>query len=87
MDKPARDIVEAIRLLRVAFRNAGIDGEFSIELGERVDGRQLARVLVGGMSAAGMRAINATHPCAAPGDPTHLQAEILGVTVRWPNAS
>jgi hypothetical protein len=86
MDKPARDIVEAVRLLRDAFRNAGIDGEFSIELAECVDGRQLACVLVVGMSAVGMRAINVTHPCAAPGDPTHFQAEILGVTVRWPNA-
>ena len=87
MDKPAREIVEAVRLLRDAFRSAGIEGEFSIEFAECVDGRQLACVLAGGMSAVGMKAINATHPYAAPGDPTRLQAEILGVTVRWPNAS
>lgn len=84
MDKPARDIVEAVRLLQDAFRSAGIDGEFSIEFAECVDGRQFVGVLLGGMSAAGMRAVTAKHPCAAPGDPKHLQAEILGVKVRWP---
>lgn len=84
MDKPARDIVEAVRLLWDAFRNAGIDGGFSIELADFRDGRQLACVLTGGMSTIGMRAINATHPCQVPDDPRRLQAEILGVTVRWP---